>query len=115
LNANGQAGYLNDYRWEYKLVDDKAVNAWCMPGGKIVVYTGILPVTKDDAGLATVMGHEVSLISKSRSARMRCRIVATTWWCWCCSSNWRKKGAETQQLAMTALWCSDRIRRNAFI
>jgi Zn-dependent protease with chaperone function len=38
LNANGQAGYLNDYRWEYKLVDDKAVNAWCMPGGKIVVY-----------------------------------------------------------------------------
>jgi Zn-dependent protease with chaperone function len=37
LNANGQAGYLNDYR-EYKLVDDKAVNAWCMPGGKIVVY-----------------------------------------------------------------------------
>ncbi|MFT3796411.1 M48 family metallopeptidase [Flavobacterium sp.] len=60
LAANGQAGYLNGYQWEYKLVDDKAVNAWCMPGGKIVVYTGILPITKDDAGLATVMGHEVS-------------------------------------------------------
>lgn len=60
LNANGQAGYLNGYQWEYKLVDDKAVNAWCMPGGKIVVYTGILPITKDEAGLATVMGHEVS-------------------------------------------------------
>ncbi len=60
LNANGQAGYLSGYQWEYKLVDDKAVNAWCMPGGKIVVYTGILPITKDEAGLATVMGHEVS-------------------------------------------------------
>ena len=60
LNANGHAGYLNDYKWEYKLVESKDVNAWCMPGGKIVVYTGILPITKDEAGLATVMGHEVS-------------------------------------------------------
>ncbi|OUD36670.1 M48 family metallopeptidase [Flavobacterium sp. FPG59] len=56
----GQSQYLTDYRWEYKLIENKEVNAWCMPGGKIVVYSGILPVTKDDAGLATVMGHEVS-------------------------------------------------------
>jgi predicted Zn-dependent protease len=60
LNANGQTGYLKDYQWDYKLIDNKEVNAWCMPGGKIVVYTGILPVAKDDAGLATIMGHEVS-------------------------------------------------------
>ena len=60
LNANGYQGYLKDYRWEYKLVDSKEVNAWCMPGGKIVVYSGILPVTKTEAGLATVMGHEVA-------------------------------------------------------
>ena len=60
LNANGQQGYLTNYQWEYKLVDSKDVNAWCMPGGKIVVYTGILPITKDDAGLAAVLGHEVS-------------------------------------------------------
>lgn len=60
LNANGYQGYLKDYRWEYKLVDSKEVNAWCMPGGKIVVYSGILPITKTEAGLATVMGHEVA-------------------------------------------------------
>ncbi len=60
LKANGHPEYLNGYQWEYKLIENKEVNAWCMPGGKIVVYTGILPVTKDDAGLATVMGHEVS-------------------------------------------------------
>lgn len=60
LNANGYAGYLKDYQWEYNLVDSKEVNAWCMPGGKIVFYTGILPITKDDAGMAVVMGHEVS-------------------------------------------------------
>jgi predicted Zn-dependent protease len=60
LTYLGQSQYLNDYRWEYKLIDNKEVNAWCMPGGKIVVYSGILPITKDDAGLATVIGHEVS-------------------------------------------------------
>lgn len=60
LNSLGQQEYLNGYQWEYKLINDKQINAWCMPGGKIVVYSGILPVTKDDAGLATVMGHEVS-------------------------------------------------------
>jgi predicted Zn-dependent protease len=60
LKANGHPEYLNGYQWEYKLIESKDVNAWCMPGGKIVVYTGILPITKDDAGLATVMGHEVA-------------------------------------------------------
>lgn len=60
LDANGYQGYLKDYKWEFNLVDDKTVNAWCMPGGKIVVYTGILPIAKDEAGLAAIMGHEVS-------------------------------------------------------
>lgn len=60
LTFLGQSQYLKDYRWEYKLVENKEVNAWCLPGGKIVVYSGILPITQDDAGLATVMGHEVS-------------------------------------------------------
>lgn len=60
LTYLGQTQYLKDYRWEYKLVDNKEVNAWCLPGGKIVVYSGILPITQNEAGLATVMGHEVS-------------------------------------------------------
>ncbi len=60
LNANGYQGYLDGYQWEYHLVQNKEVNAWCMPGGKIVVYSGILPITKDEAGLATVLGHEVA-------------------------------------------------------
>ncbi|MEZ4802738.1 MAG: M48 family metallopeptidase [Gelidibacter sp.] len=60
LNANGYQGYLEGYEWEYNLVDDKTVNAWCMPGGKIVVYTGILPIANGEAGLAAILGHEVS-------------------------------------------------------
>jgi predicted Zn-dependent protease len=60
LASEGKSSYLKDYRWEYKLVESKEVNAWCMPGGKIVIYTGILPLTQTEDGLATVMGHEVS-------------------------------------------------------
>jgi len=60
LASEGKSSYLNDYRWEYHLVESNEVNAWCMPGGKIVVYTGILPLTQTDDGLATVMGHEVA-------------------------------------------------------
>jgi predicted Zn-dependent protease len=60
LSANGFPGYLKDYKWEYNLVNDETVNAWCMPGGKIVFYTGILPICQGETGVAVVMGHEVA-------------------------------------------------------
>ena len=50
----------SEYQWEFRLIEDKQVNAFCLPGGKVAVYTGILPVTRDDAGLAAVVGHEVA-------------------------------------------------------
>ncbi len=50
---------LNNYKWEYNLIKDTLVNAWAMPGGKVAVYTGILPITKNDTGLAVVLGHEI--------------------------------------------------------
>ncbi|WP_299528744.1 M48 family metallopeptidase [Ulvibacterium sp.] len=60
LAANGEPGYLKDYKWEYNLVQDETVNAWCMPGGKIVFYTGIMPICQGETGVAVVMGHEVA-------------------------------------------------------
>ena len=60
LDANNYQGYLKNYDWEYNLVDDKTVNAWCMPGGKIVFYTGILPIAANETGIAAIMGHEVA-------------------------------------------------------
>jgi len=51
---------LDGYRWEFNLIDSKDANAWAMPGGKVVVYTGILPITKNETGLAVVMGHEIA-------------------------------------------------------
>ena len=50
----------NDYQWEFKGIEDKQANAFCLPGGKVAVYTGILPVARDDAGLAAIIGHEVA-------------------------------------------------------
>ncbi|MCS6917237.1 MAG: M48 family metallopeptidase [Chitinophagales bacterium] len=55
----GQSKSIAGYKWEYALIESKEPNAWCLPGGKIAVYTGILPITKDETGLAVVMGHEV--------------------------------------------------------
>jgi predicted Zn-dependent protease len=56
----GQQGILNGFNWEFNLIEDKNMNAWCMPGGKVAFFTGILPVCKDETGVATVMGHEVA-------------------------------------------------------
>ena len=60
LNANGLQNDVQNYKWTFNLVQDKQVNAWCMPGGLIVVYEGILPVTQDEASLAIVLGHEIA-------------------------------------------------------
>tara|TARA_R110002111_G_scaffold57012_3_gene96834 strand:+ start:18796 stop:19623 length:828 start_codon:yes stop_codon:yes gene_type:complete len=60
LTANGHQSYLEDYKWEYKLIESEQVNAWCMPGGKIAFYTGILPIAANETGIAAIMGHEVA-------------------------------------------------------
>ncbi|MBI3637995.1 MAG: M48 family metallopeptidase [Candidatus Rokubacteria bacterium] len=68
-----------DYRWEFNVIEDKQVNAFCLPGGKVAVYTGILPVTRDDAGLAAVLGHEVShAIARHGGERMSQNLLVQT-------------------------------------
>lgn len=58
--AEGKEDITKNYQWEFNLVDNKEVNAWCMPGGKVVVYTGLLPVAQNEAALAIVLGHEIT-------------------------------------------------------
>lgn len=71
LNDVGASERVAGFQWEFNTVNDPTVNAWCMPGGKVVVYTGILPVTQDDAGLAVVMGHEIAhAIARHGNERM---------------------------------------------
>ena len=72
LREQGLAEDIQNYKWEFNLVeDDKTVNAWCMPGGKVVVYTGILPLTQNETGLAVVLGHEIAhAVAKHGNERM---------------------------------------------
>ena len=71
MNNNNYQSSIAGYQWEFNLVESPQVNAWCMPGGKMVVYTGILPITQNETGLAVVMGHEVShAIAKHGAERM---------------------------------------------
>ena len=60
MRANGMTKEADNYRWEFNLVEDKQMNAWCLPGGKVVFYTGILPVCQNTDGIAAVMGHEIA-------------------------------------------------------
>jgi predicted Zn-dependent protease len=67
----GKGDILTGYQWEFNLVNDKQVNAWCMPGGKVVVYSGLLGVTQNEAALAVVMGHEIChAVAKHGNERM---------------------------------------------
>jgi predicted Zn-dependent protease len=76
-SEKGLSKELEGYAWEYNLVDSKEVNAWCMPGGKIVVYTGLLPISQNEAALAVVMGHEIAhALAKHGNERMSQTMVA---------------------------------------
>jgi len=71
LKKENQSKRIDGFKWEFNLVDDKLVNAWCMPGGKVVIYTGILPIAENEEGLAVVMGHEVAhAIARHGNERM---------------------------------------------
>jgi len=78
LDERGQGADIRNYKWEFNLIeDDKTVNAWCMPGGKVAVYTGLLPIAQDENGLAVVMGHEVAhAIAKHGNERMSQGLLA---------------------------------------
>jgi len=60
MAQNNWSDHLDGYQWEFNLIDEDIVNAWCMPGGKVAFYTGIMPICQDETGVAVVMGHEVA-------------------------------------------------------
>jgi len=71
MASAGLSKNLDGYKWEFNLVENPTVNAWCMSGGKVVVYSGLLPITQNEAGLATVMGHEIAhAVARHGSERM---------------------------------------------
>jgi len=77
MRSQGDAEALKSYRWEFNLIDDDSVNAFAMPGGKVVVFSGILPVAQNDTGLAVVLGHEIAhVVARHGNERMSQALVA---------------------------------------
>jgi predicted Zn-dependent protease len=77
MQQNGLSSVLDGYEWEFHLIESDQVNAWCMPGGKVAFYTGILPICQDETGVAVVMGHEVAhAVAKHGAERMSHGMVA---------------------------------------
>jgi predicted Zn-dependent protease len=102
FRENGLSKELQNYSWEFNLVESKEKNAWCMSGGKVVFYTGILPVCRDDAGIAVVMGHEVAhAVAKHGSERMSQGLLAEMGGA-ALSTALSKEPEQTQNLFMTA-------------
>jgi predicted Zn-dependent protease len=93
---------LEGYRWEFNLVEDDQINAFAMPGGKVVVYTGILPVARDETGLAVIMGHEIAhAVAKHGNERMSQMLVTQMAGMGLAAALQNQPGA-TRQLAMAA-------------
>ena len=102
FKQNNLSKHLNGYDWEFNLIESKEVNAWCMPGGKVVFYTGILPVCKTDLGVAVVMGHEIAhAIAEHGGERMSQGLITQLGGIGL-SLALQNKPKETQQLWMTA-------------
>lgn len=102
MSQNGLSSRIAGYQWEFNLVDNAETNAWCMPGGKVVVYTGILPVTKNEAGLAVVMGHEIAhAIARHGNERMSQALLIQTGGL-ALSAALQEKPQQTQQLFLAA-------------
>lgn len=103
LKREGMAEDLRYYQWEFNLIEnDKVINAWCMPGGKIAVYTGLLPVARDENGLAVVLGHEVGhAIAHHGDERLSQNLLANLGGM-ALSAALAQRPTETRQLAMAA-------------
>ena len=100
--GKGQPRYLEGYKWEFNLVEDNHVNAWCLPGGKVVVYSGILPLIKNDDQLATIMSHEIAhAVARHGSERMSQQLVQEGFGV-ALSIALSEKPQHTRQLAMMA-------------
>ena len=76
LKENGFESYVENFQWEFNLIESEVPNAWCMPGGKVVFYSGILPMTQNEAGVAVVMGHEIAhAVARHGNERMSQQMV----------------------------------------
>jgi predicted Zn-dependent protease len=102
LTEQGMEEEAASYRWEFSLIDGEEVNAWAMPGGKVAIYRGILPVTRDETGLAVVMGHEIAHVVARHGSERLSQGLLTQLGGMALSTALAQRPEETRQLWMTA-------------
>ncbi|MBE0644447.1 MAG: M48 family metallopeptidase [Bacteroidetes bacterium] len=102
FKQKGLSDQLQGYKWEFNLVESNEVNAWCMPGGKVVVYSGILPITQNEVGLAVVMGHEIAHAVAEHGSERMSQGLLTQLGGMALNEALASKPAETRALWMTA-------------
>lgn len=102
FRREGMSGHLEGYAWEFNLIESDQANAWCMPGGKVAFYTGILPVCQDETGVAVVMGHEVAHAIAEHGGERMSQQMAVQMGGMALSEALSSKPQQTQSLAMTA-------------
>jgi predicted Zn-dependent protease len=102
MAKNKLSDQLAGYKWEFNLVHNEEINAWCMPGGKVVVYDGLLPITRDENGLAVVLGHEIAHAVAHHGAERMSQGMVEQGLGEALSVALANKPAQTQQLWMTA-------------
>lgn len=102
FQSQGLSSQLKGYSWQFNLIENKEANAWCMPGGRVVVYSGMIPVTRTEAGLAVVLSHEIAhAVAEHGSERMSQELIAQLGGM-ALSEAISKKPEQTRQIYMTA-------------
>ena len=109
LKEQGMEDEVENYDWEFNLVEDESVNAFAMPGGKIVVFTGILPVAQNEDGLAVIMGHEIAHVVANHGNERMSQALVTQLGGIALATALRERPAATQQLFMAAFGAGAQI------
>ena len=101
MHDNNKSSAIKGFQWEFNLIDDPQVNAWCMPGGRVAFYTGILPICQNDAGIAVVMGHEIAhAVANHSGERMSQELIVQMGGIGLATAL-QQKSAQTQQIALS--------------
>jgi predicted Zn-dependent protease len=101
MSEKNMSSALSGFQWEFNLIDDPSINAWCMPGGRVAFYTGILPLCQDEAGIAVVMGHEIAHAVANHSSERMSQEMMVQFGGTALATVLQEKPQQTQQLALT--------------